>query len=167
MHFDYDDDHYVSKPFILLPRGLVAFILALCACLCGYWYLHFTEKADAFTEGAHSARGEIVEVTSHSCGFTRFCVENQRRVYVATVAFKDRSGRSRLGEAEFRWRGRQLGDRVRIQYLAQDPTVVIAGDLEFAQGMWSFYRIRLAIGAIVCGFFAIAYWLPKGMLVRD
>lgn len=167
MYFDYDDDHYVSKPFILLPRGLVALILALCAFLCGYWYLHFTEKSEAFAQGAHSARGKVVEVTSHNCGLVHYCADTQRRVYIATVAFKDRTGRSRQGEAEFRWRGRQVGDSVRIQYLAKDPTIVIAGDLEFAQGMWSFYRIRLAIGAIVCAFFAIAYWLPKGLLVKD
>ena len=167
MYFDDDDHHHISKPLILLPRGLVALLMALCAVFFGYWYLHFTEKSEAFADGARSARGKIVALTSHSCGLTDFCLDNQHEVYVATVAFKDWTGRSRQGEAEFRWRGRQLGDSVRIQYLTKDPTVVIAGDLDFAQGIWSFYRIQFAISAIVCAFFATAYWLPKGMLVRE
>lgn len=167
MYFDDDDHHDISKPLILLPRGLVALLMALCAVLFGYGYLHFTEKSEAFADGARSARGKIVALTSHSCGLTDFCLDNQHKVYVATVAFKDRTGRSRQGEAEFRWRGRQVGDSVRIQYLATDPTLVIAGDLEFAQSTWTLYRIQLAIGAIICAFTAIAYWLPKGMLVRD
>ncbi|TQV80817.1 hypothetical protein [Denitrobaculum tricleocarpae] len=149
-----------------LDRRAAAIVFLLAAGAFGYWYLHYTDISDAFAEESLSARGEIVAVSDRSCSLTDYCIDDQKRVQLATVVFRDNAGRLQRAVAEFRSLGHSIGDEVDIRYLAKNPAAVIAGNSEFAQDVWTIFRVQLAIGLIITILFSIGFWLPKGMLTK-
>lgn len=161
--FPEDDD----IPLIYISRAFAGLVCLLFCVLCGVFVFHFWSKWDAFAEQAHPATGVIVSVTSRGCGFFDHCLDNQETVHTATIAFKDSLGRAHEAEADFRWAGREAGDRVAIHYLADDPSNIVADDLHFARGQWVWFMIQFAIGAAICAFFAIGFFLPKGTLIDE
>ncbi|TQV80815.1 DUF3592 domain-containing protein [Denitrobaculum tricleocarpae] len=162
-----DDWAYDGKPLFYLDRKVVAVIAFLFTCLSGYWYLHFTGLSEAFAQEAVSTRGKVLSVDKRACAFTDYCIENQAIIYTATLVFKDRFGRQWQSEAEFRSLAYEAGQKLDVHYLASDPSTVIAGDLEFETGIWTIFRIKLAIVTLICAFLTIGYCLPKGTLIKD
>lgn len=148
-------------------RKVTAFFALLIALFQGYWFLHFTDRAAAFADGALVARGTIVAISSRGCRVYDYCLDNQKSVYTATVAFTDGQGRPVQAKTDFRYRGRKVGDPVQVNYLPDDPTVIVADDLEFQQGLWVIFRILLGGGALIAVGLAVAYCLPKDALFDE
>lgn len=162
-----DDWAYDGKALFYLDRKVVAVIILIFTCISGYWYLHFTGLSDSFTEEAVSTRGQVIAVDKRACNFSDYCIENLNMIYTATLVFRDRSGRQQVSESESHSAAYAVGQKLDIHYLASDPSTVVAGDLEAEIGFWTLLRIHLAIATVICGFFTIGYFLPKGTLIKD
>ncbi len=148
-------------------RKLTALAALLIALFQGYWFLHFTDRSAAFAEGALAARGTIVAITSRGCRVYDYCLDNQKSVYTATVAFTDRRGAPVRAKTDFRYPGRKVGGPVQVHYLPDDPTIIVADDLESARKLWLIFRILLAGGALISLGLAVVYCLPKDALFDE
>lgn len=154
------------RPKRHLDRRAAALVFLLAAGTFGYWYLHYTDMADAFAEEGLSARGEITAIRDRRCTVTDYCIDDQQVIQVASVVFKDHEGRLQRSVAEFRSLPQSVGDEVDVRYLAGNPASVIPGDSRAMQDVWTIFRIQLAIGLILTTLFSVGFWLPKGMLTR-
>ena len=161
--FPYD----VDIPLIYVTRTFAGLVCLLACVFCGTSVFHFWSKWDAFSERARPATGVILSVSSRGCSFFDHCLDNQASVHTAIVSFRDGLGAVHETEADFRWAGREAGDRVSLHYLADDPSTIVADDLRFARGQWVWFMVQFAIAAVLCAFFAIGLFLPKGTLIGE
>ena len=148
-------------------RKLTAFAALLIALFQGYWFLHFTDRSAALADGAFAARGTIVAITARGCCVYDYCLDNQESVYTATVAFTDRRGAPIRAKTDFRYPGREVGDPVQVHYLPDQPTIIVADDLDFARKLWLIFRVLLGGGALISFGLAVAYCLPKDALFDE
>lgn len=154
------------RPKRHLDRRAAALVFLLAAGTFGYWYLHYTDMADAFTEESLSARGEIIAIRDRRCSVTDYCIDDHQVIQMATVVFRDHDGQLQRSVAEFRSLAHGVGDEVDVRYLAGNPTSVIPGHSQALHDVWTIIRIQLAIGLILTTLFSIGFWLPKGMLTK-